>query len=349
MTKCADILIINNCPSFYKINLYNALARHCSIHVVFIGLTNQVVINNDFEKDIHFSYELLSATQIEKRNKLSCLIKLISILFSYNYKKIIYGGYVDFEVKATLWFTPKSKNCLQFESSIKESKVSGATAQLKKLFFSRFSVALPSGNLQADVFKALNFKGNIIETKGVGFFNKQELELSQRPNSSDEMRYLYVGRLIALKNLEFLIRFFNQTNKKLTIVGTGVLEKELKQLAHSNITFTGFIPNDEIYKQYVTHDVFILPSYSEPWGLVVEEAIYNGLPVLISEAVGCQAEMVLKPQTGLVFSPHSEVSLIDSMLKIEKNIQIYRSNCARFDFEKRDNEQVNAYLKLLEL
>lgn len=344
-----DFFIINNCPSFYKINLYNSLAQKCSIHVVFIGLTNQVVINNDFEKDIHFSYEILSSIQIEKRNKLGCLVKLIGVLMRYNYKKIIYGGYVDFEVKALLWFTSKSKNCLQFESSIKESKVTGRTALLKKLFFSRFSVALPSGNLQTDVFKALNFQGKIIETKGVGLFNKQKVEASQSSNSSDEIRYLYVGRLIELKNLEFLIRVFNRTNKKLTIVGTGILEKELKQLANTNITFTGFIPNDEIYKQYASHDVFILPSYSEPWGLVVEEAIYNGLPVLISEAVGCQAEMVLKPQTGLVFSLHSEDSLINSMLKIENDIHIYRSYCARFDFEKRDNEQVNAYLKLLEL
>ena len=348
MKNSIDLLIINNCPSFYKINLYNELAKQCSIHVVFIGLTNQVVINTSFEKDIHFSYELLSFIQIEKRNKISCLIKLAAILMRYDLKKIIYGGYVDFEVRALLWFTPKSKNCLQFESSIKESKVSGITALIKKLFFNRFSVALPSGHLQTDVFKALNYRGSIIETKGVGLFNKQKLAYNNRNNSTDEIKYLYVGRLIALKNLEFLIRVFNHINKKLTIVGTGVLEMELKQLANSNITFTGFIPNDEIFKQYVSHDVFILPSFSEPWGLVVEEAIYYGLPVLISEAVGCQAEMVLKPKTGLVFSPHNEDSLIHAILDIEKDIHTYRTNCTSFDFELRDSEQVEAYLKLLQ-
>lgn len=346
MKNKIDILIINNCPSFYKINLYNALSKKCKIHVVFIGLTNQVVINDEFEKNIHFTYELLSTVQIEKRNKFISLLKLVGVLLRFNFKKIIYGGYVDFEVKSLLWFTPKSKNCLQFESSIKESKVTGKIAFLKKIVLSKFSIALPSGSLQSDVFKALNFKGNIIETHGVGMFHKKKENSIIK--DSLEIKYLYVGRLIDLKNLEFLIHVFNKLNKQLTIVGTGVLENKLRQLANSNICFTGFIPNEDIYKLYSTHDVFILPSYSETWGLVVEEAIFNGLPVLVSESVGCQAEMVLKPQTGLVFSPFSDDSLIDSITKIEKNIQIYRSNCSKFDFEKRDNEQVKAYLKLLE-
>ena len=54
MKKNVDILIINNCPSFYKINLYNELSKHCSIHVIFIGLTDQVVINKSVIDDICF-------------------------------------------------------------------------------------------------------------------------------------------------------------------------------------------------------------------------------------------------------------------------------------------------------
>lgn len=348
MNKSAHILIVNNCPSFYKINLYNELVKYCRIHVVFVGLTNQVVINDGFKNDIHFSFELLSNTQIEKRNKWITVSKLLKICAKYNFEKIIYGGYDDLEEKVFMFLTPKKKNCLQFESSICESKVTGIIAVIKKIFFRRFSIALPSGNLQTAVFEELGFKGKIIESKGVGIFNKSVKKRIEKDEHTG-LKYLFVGRLIPLKNLEFIIRVFNRLNKPLTIVGTGELETTLKGIANANIILTGFIPNEKLNELYCSHDVFILPSFSEPWGLVVEEAIYFGLPVLVSNAVGCQEEMVIQPNTGCIFSPTDENSLIEAIEKIETNINLYRQNCQTFDFNKRDKEQIDAYLKILEL
>lgn len=347
MKKEIDFLIVNNVPSFYKINLYNELAKKCKIHVVFLGLTNQVVISNTFKEDILFTFDLLSPVQIEKRNKIESFKRLYSISKKYDYRKIIYGGYIDFEVKLMLFLTPKFKNCLQFESSIKESKVTGYIAVIKKLLLSRISIALPSGKLQSAVFKALNFNGKIIETRGVGIFNKKEITKNKIDEIKSQRKYIYVGRLIALKNLEFLIDTFNKLNKPLTIVGAGERESQLKQLANKNITFTGFVPNEEICNLYLNHDIFVLPSLSEPWGLVVEEAIYFGLPVAVSDAVGCQEEMVIKPNTGLSFSPYDKVSLIEAITKIEINYDFYKNNCQQFDFEKRDLKQIEAYLKIL--
>lgn len=342
-----DILIVNNVPSFYKINLYNELAKRCKIHVVFIALTNQVVIEDSFHQDMNFSYELLSSIQIENRNRWKSINSLFSICKKYEYKKIIYGGYADIEVKVLMFFTSKNKNCLQFESSIRESKVSGIKAFVKKIFFNRFSIALPSGKLQTAVFEKLDFSGKIIETKGVGIFNKNYLSYSKNISSNSEVKYLYVGRLISVKNLEFLIDVFNTNKKFLTIVGDGVMNSSLRKKAKANITFTGFVSNREIEKLYSINDVFILPSISETWGLVVEEAIYFGLPVLVSEAVGCQEEMVLRPKTGIVFSPFDKKNLIKAMEEIETDIDYYRYNCSSFDFKERDDMQVDAYLKIL--
>lgn len=344
-----DVLIINNCPSFYKVNLYNEIAKKCKIHVIFLALTNQVVIKESFQQDIKFSYDLLSTRQIGQRNKWKSIFRLYHICKRYDYKKIIYGGYDDLEERVFMFLTPKHKNCIQFESSINESKTSGPKAIIKKIFFNRISIALPSGNLQSAVFKALGFKGQIIETKGVGIFNKQNRLRINKLKSNNDLKYLFVGRLISVKNLEFLIRVFNQTNKPLTIVGTGVLEDTLKKQANPNINFTGFISNDKMGGLYCSHDIFILPSTSEPWGLVIEEAIYFGLPVLISDAVGCMPDMVLKPNTGVVFSPINENSLFEAITILETNIDTYKNNCKVFDFEQRDNSQIDAYLKILTL
>lgn len=349
MKEPIDFLIVNNVPSFYKINLYNEIAKRCKIHVIFVALTNQVVISKTFQDDIHFSYDLISEIQIEKRNKWKSILRLFIISSKYNYKKIIYGGYNDLEERLLMFVSPKSKNCLQFESSIRESNISGLYCTVKKIIFNRFSTVLPSGNLQTAVFESLDYKGVIIETKGVGIFDKIKHEIDNYISMNRELKYLFVGRLISVKNIEFLIRVFNKTGKPLTIVGAGILEDTLKLQANSNIIFTGFIPNNQISELYSSHDVFILPSISETWGLVVEESIYYGLPVIVSDAVGCYVEMVKNPNTGVIFSPTDENSLLAAIDDIETNYNKYKSNCLNFNFEERDNDQINSYLKLLAL
>ena len=344
-----DILIINNVPSFYKINLYNELSKVCKLHVVFIALTNQVVNNASLYEDIQFSYEVLSYIQIEKRSRFVSSLKLLSIIKKYNCAKIIYGGYNDIEQILGFFTTKKSKNCIQFESSILESKVVGFTGFIKRVFFNRFSVALTSGFLQSQVFKSLDFTGVILETKGVGIFNKSNPRNKPKIiNPNGEFRYLYVGRLIAIKNLEFLIRIFNRNEKQLTIVGTGELNEKLKTLAKSNIAFAGFIENKDLALVYNSHDVFILPSISEPWGLVVEEALYFGLPVLVSDAVGCKDNMVSLHNTGLVFNPLNEKSLDDVIDLMEKDFDKFYKRVFDLDFDDRDREQIQSYLKILE-
>lgn len=78
------------------------------------------------------------------------------------------------------------------------------------------------------------------------------------------LRYLYVGRLIDVKNLGFLVKAFNKNGKPLTIVGKGCLEASLKQMACKNIDFKGFIDNKDLPQIYKEHDIFILPSKLEP-------------------------------------------------------------------------------------
>lgn len=347
MKQQIDLLIINNAPAFYKVNLYNELSEKCKIHVVFLALTNQVVINDSLHDDIKFSYDLINPNLIANRNKFQSFVRLYKIYIRFDCKKVIFGGYDNFEFLLLPYLIPLRKNCIQFESSILESKVDGLVGFLKKIIMKRYSVALTSGNLQSQVFKRLRFSGQVIETFGVGIFNKVKIENYNIVNHRPNFKYIFVGRLIPKKNLVYLINVFNKLKINLTIIGTGCLESELRSMANKNISFTGFIANDYIYQHYLNHDIFILPSLSEPWGLVVEEAIYFGLPVIVSDAVGCQEEMVIKPDTGLSFSPYDQASLIDAIYKIESNYDFYKNNCQSFDFEKRDLRQIEAYLKIL--
>lgn len=347
--KKVDLLIVNNCPSFYKINLYNELAKQCDILVIFLALTNQVVITDDYKKQIKFPFRVMNEIQIEKRCRLITFLRLILFCANVKFRRLIIGGYDNFETFLLPFIWSKKKNVLQCESNIMESVVSGCKGYIKRVLFSRYSIVLPSGKLHWEIFKALNYKGICKLTKGVGIIHKDALRnfVFERKSDFSSLKYIYVGRIITLKNIRNLIEVFNENRLSLTIVGDGPLALELQSIANNNICFRGFVANDKLGELYMQHDVFILPSFQEPWGLVVEEAINWGLPVIVSDAVGSQTEMVLEPQTGIVFCLSDSMGLSKAIAAMEENYEFYKSNVMSFDFDQKDREQLNAYLSLL--
>lgn len=82
----------------------------------------------------------------------------------------------------------------------------------------------------------------------------------------------------------------------LFMVGAGEMENELRDLATSlaleNVVFGGFINQAELPKVYAASDVFVLPSENEPWGLIVNEVMCAGIPVVVSDEVGCVPDLV---------------------------------------------------------
>lgn len=342
-----DIVYLTNTPSFYKINLCNEVAKHKSLLLVFYGYGDEAV-NTSLKdnKAYNFDYTFLWKGNSAKRNKLSCFIKLVKLLKKISYNKLLFSGWFVPEYSIYAFLSPKRKNCMLCESTIYESNISGLRGFIKRTIINRCSTALPSGTAHKAIFDAIGFKGDIHITGGVGIFHKPE-RVIDKDKISIEKKYLYVGRLIECKNLRFLIERFNKNGKHLTIVGKGELEQELKTLAKENITFRGFIENDKLPEVYKEHDIFILPSRTETWGLVVEEAIYWGLPIIVSDRVGCGNEMVITPKTGVTFELDNIDSFNSAINDIEQNYKQYRDNAISFDFEERDKKQIDCFLSVI--
>lgn len=128
--------------------------------------------------------------------------------------------------------------------------------------------------------------------------------------SEKEKVIIYSGRLIDIKNVDSVIRALSKFNdEKITflIIGSGYLESDLKELANKlkvNIVFTGFIETqEELFKHYFIGDALILPSLYEPWGLVVNEAMISGLPVIVSKICGCSLDLVENGVNGYIIDP----------------------------------------------
>lgn len=119
--------------------------------------------------------------------------------------------------------------------------------------------------------------------------------------------FLFVGRLVAVKNVKTIIKAFKKLNDKnsvLVIIGSGNEENNLHKEAEnmSNVIFTGRLEGDDLYKWYNVATAFILASYREPFGAVTNEALLAGNWVIISNKAGSQC--LVKPGVnGDVFNP----------------------------------------------
>lgn len=102
---------------------------------------------------------------------------------------------------------------------------------------------------------------------------------------------LTVAYLSDIKGIDLLISAFkllNSLNTRLIIAGDGEIRPKLEAMAagNDNIEFAGYVDGAEKRGLYEAADLFVLPSHLETWGLVVNEAMHYGLPVIITDAMG---------------------------------------------------------------
>ncbi len=345
--KKFDIVYLTNTPSFYKLNLCEAIAkRGVRILIVLYGYGDEAV-NTELSNNSrwNFDFEFINQGNSNTRNKIHTFFRLIRLMRSIEAKKIIYAGWLAPEYNLYSFLSPRYKNAMVCESSIFDVSISGINGWIKKRIINRMSVILPSGQPHKDLFDSIGFNGPKYITGSVGIFNKSDLLPKQ---TISPLRYLFVGRLIEVKEVELLVSAFNRNGLPLTIAGDGALRDKLKAIAQPNISFTGFIPNEQIGALYSAHDVFILPSKYEPWGLVVEEALFRGLPVIVSDKVGSGIDMVKNLGTGEIFESGNQQSLQAAIETVSSNYEKYRKAVDSIDWQQRDKNQVEAYLKLLD-
>jgi len=160
---------------------------------------------------------------------------------------------------------------------------------------------------------------------------------------------LFVGKFQPLKRPLDLIKALSKVRHKnieVVFIGSGELEdriKEIAKLENTRLHMPGFINQSQLPGYYAIADLLVLPSEKETWGMVVNEAMAVGTPVIVSDGVGCGSDMIDVGKTGLIF-PVGDIeamaNAIDKMLALantseiqmeieEKNKQYSISRCVK--------------------
>jgi glycosyltransferase involved in cell wall biosynthesis len=128
----------------------------------------------------------------------------------------------------------------------------------------------------------------------------------------DVIVVLQVGRLIPVKGVDSLVESVAQARRqtglpiRLVVVGEGPEKAALEALSAQcgvPLTLTGQLEGDALIEMYVAADVFTLLSRRETWGIVVNEAMAAGLPLVLSSAVGASGDLLETNGNGILVRP----------------------------------------------
>lgn len=319
-------------PSSYTGDLINHIYAKHGIDYIFIqdsSLAKSAIAKKGFSlREMPFFKQLFFILHVYKQNSI-----------------IIFNGYNrwEFLLLFILNLLSPTKRILAIESDTQFKHLSGLKAIVKyiylKIIFSNSYVFGFSGGSAShhELFRYYGMPEKHIflmpmVVNNERFYCKEE-------KISVKFTFLYVGRLIPLKNIKTLIEafqkvFVGQNDVILKIIGNGELFEFYKEsyLDVQNIIFTGSLYDQDLVNEYHQSDVLILPSYEEQWGLVVNEALCASLPVIVSDQVGAKYDLVMGQETGFVFQVDNIEDLSSKMLALYEDkglYQYYSSNAVK--------------------
>lgn len=213
---------------------------------------------------------------------------------------------------------------------VRQKKMMKIYRPLMEAFLKRADVIIVAtkGNIEGSAYLKPYRKKCVVIPFGVQNHLYEESTKWLKMNSDDadkspdqETNFLFVGRLVYYKGCKVLLEAFRKVeHAKLTLVGSGSMEEELKNLAkhygmENRVTFLGNIGEEKLIEQYKKCDVLVLPSIvrSEAFGLVQIEAMAYGKPVINTHLPSGVPYVSIHKETGLTVEPGNVKELEEAM------------------------------------
>ncbi|MBD2755334.1 glycosyltransferase family 4 protein [Spirosoma validum] len=346
------ILIVHNILwAHYKASVFQALQQLVDQQTDVTVKVLQIARNERSRADLEtasdvgtlvyaYDYDLLFDRFLEDISLRSRTRSLLQRAGAFKPDVILLTGYYDFaQIFLLLWAKAKGiRVVMQNESTLADQRQGGWKEQFKRRIFSLCDGFFCFGTQSANYLIQLGvppekilLRKNAVDNDALRVAYEEALpkrvqeqqRLSVRPNN-----FIFVGRLITFKNLQTLLTAFADANEKssnaqewgLILLGDGPEKVSLQQQADElglidSVQFMSGRPWFQVPDVLALGNVLVLPSWSEPWGLVVNEALVCGLPVIVSNRCGCVPDLVHDKENGFVFDPAQPDQLTDLLLR----------------------------------
>ncbi len=325
------IMILASFPAPYRINVFKGLAEKYDIDVFFQTDKDQNRSKKYFIGKEGFKYYV-----IEQKDDYGIFKDCVKKLKEYDLV-LAYDWYLKnalkVQYKCISYRIPYIVNC-DGALPLNEKKVSHVPKELVKHYFIKnASLCFASGKYAAEYFKHYGAcESKICYHPFTSFYEKEILKDPISENEKNEYKkilginkpkmVLTIGQFIYRKGFDVLLEAWSKEldeNYSLVIVGGGEEENKYHQyiVDHNlkNIQLVGFKQKEEIFTYLKAADLFVLPTREDVWGLVINEAMAVGLPVVSTNKCVAAAELIENEVNGYIVPVDNSKELGEAMKK----------------------------------
>jgi glycosyltransferase involved in cell wall biosynthesis len=350
------LVVLTEIIAPYRIPVFNALALRAGmdLHVIFLAETDAALRQwRIYTDEIHFSYEVLPSWRWRK-GKHSCLINrgLWSALNRVSPQVIICGGYnYPASWEALFWARRQgARFVLWSESNSQDDRTGRHLLEFLKAYFvghcdgsvvpgrSAFDYLKSLGSSDASIFTAPNAVDNALFASLAAAARLGANKIREKLKLPSRF-ILFAGRLVPEKGVFDLLQAYAtlegavRSQVGLVFAGDGVSQEKLVQRAKGigpgAVCFPGFAQREDLATLYALADALVLPTHSDPWGLVVNEAMACGLPIIVSAVAGCASDLVEDGWNGYVVPPRDPEKLNHAILALVGQPELRQEMSAR--------------------
>lgn len=346
------VVIITEIISPYRIPLFNALAccAELDLHIIFLAETDPKLREwRVYKEEIRFSFQVLSSWR-RRIGRYNALLNagLWSALNKSNPQVILCGGYSYFASWEALFWAQLHKVpfLLWSESNQQDQRRRRAAVEsLKRKFLRRCDGFVVPGRSAYEYIRAHQVKDSSIFIAPNAVDNNRFAHRAEvaRKNAAQyrerlklpERYFLFVGRLVREKGVFELLTAYGRLDAELrqhiglVIVGDGPCRSRMQQIANNvsprRVVFSGFVHQEDLGAYYGLAEVLILPTYTDTWGMVVNEAMACGTPIILTSAAGCSADLIRENWNGILVNPKDIDDLVSAMRRVATNPDLSRS------------------------
>jgi glycosyltransferase involved in cell wall biosynthesis len=330
------ILIIHTALPPYRVDFFNDVARQIpGLHIFFL-LGEMPCHHIPFEAfDVHFEYTIGTRKRFKQWEPLRVAIRVLPSLVKTVIKQqpgiVITSEFGVLTLLMALYCRLFRIRHIAFTDASLDNMLNDRGRKLRR----ELVLKMTNGLIVCNSYAKEHFQSRLpYKVESIEILQKEAVFISglrdsvpvaneyiQQYHLLGKKVLLFVGRLVGEKNIPALIRAFARLDDDcavLVLVGSGVLEGELRSLVETldianRVVFTGAQRRERLGAWYLLGGLFVLPSISEPFGAVVNEALLAGMPVLCSKYAGA-ACLIKEGCNGEVFNPDDAAGFARSLV-----------------------------------
>lgn len=341
-----NIVLITNIPAPYRIPVYNVLVDKIEeFTVLFLGENEKNRKWSIIGNNIKFKFKVLRGWHLFFQNRdwgLHINYDLLLKLARAKANVFVVTGYESPSYWLAILYAKLFRKKIVFwnGSTLLSSRSKNIIVNfLRKVFIRSVDAYLTYGLLAKEFLINYGAKPdkivvgcNAVDIKK--FRHESQLlysqkEIIKRNKILPKFNILFSGQLIERKGLLMLLEAFNKIGRNdvgLIVIGDGPEKEKYQNYCQDNkiknIFFMGHQPENKLAEYYTITDVLVVPSLIEVWGLVVNEAMACGLPVICSDRVGASRDLIKNGVNGFIYEAENVNSLADCLRKLLANEQL---------------------------